>query len=199
MKRYLVYDAACSACTQIARGIEGIAGSRLEAIRITDDEAKALLDRAYPGGWRRAPYLVSVKGGGQIRASTGVGAVIRLGWLLGPRKGFRTWALARKSGVSVTRMAAVDSSSWSRRTLLKFLGALGATAALVALRPVRPAAACNCGIDCPCPQWDEVYFGHTCTWSCGGYSAYDYVYQHYTCGDYCGLHLHPQCCDCCVP
>jgi hypothetical protein len=179
MERYLVYDSACSACNHLAHEIEGLAGNKLQALSIHDDAAKTLLDQAYPGGWRHAPYLLGVQDG-RVSASTGVGAVTRLGLLLGPRKARRAWALARRSGVSVADLAAPPGASLSRRYVLKLFGAVAAAGGLFATRGVLPVSADWCP-ECSCANYWDEWVGCVTT-GCGACSPpncwHDYYVRH---------------------
>ncbi|MBI4674070.1 MAG: hypothetical protein HY741_20695 [Chloroflexi bacterium] len=60
MHRYLLFDSHCSKCTDIARAIEKEAQGKLEALTLHDEQARTMLDAAYPNGWEHAPYLVTV-------------------------------------------------------------------------------------------------------------------------------------------
>jgi hypothetical protein len=51
MRRYLVFDAGCAVCSELAQAIEEAARGKLEAISIRDRQAMKWLDRAYPAGW----------------------------------------------------------------------------------------------------------------------------------------------------
>jgi predicted DCC family thiol-disulfide oxidoreductase YuxK len=152
MQRYLLFDARCSVCRQIAQSIEGAAAGKLEALSLHDTKAKALLDRAFPEGWDFAPYLVTTDQQ-EIRAWTGVQAALRLGWLMGPIKAIRVWRLARRSRAILPTRVTMHPTSLSRRSLLKSGAIAAVTAAIGTLvSPGSVAYACipceTCGMNC---------------------------------------------------
>jgi len=98
MKRYLLFDAGCAVCNQIAQAIEEAASGKLQVVSLRDPQAVQWLEQVYPEGWAYRPYLVVVEGD-RVRAYAGPGMAMRLGWLLGPRKAWRVWSLARRYGV----------------------------------------------------------------------------------------------------
>ena len=114
MQRYLLFDAGCAVCRQLAGAIEKAAGGRLEALSLRDPQARAWLERAYPNGWEHRPYLVAVDGD-RVQVFSGLGMALRLGWLLGPRKAWRVWNLARQYGA----LRPGDVYSAERRGFLK--------------------------------------------------------------------------------
>jgi len=85
MKRYLLFDAGCAVCNQIAQAIEEAASGKLQAVSLRDPQAVQWLEQVYPEGWAYRPYLVTVDGD-RVQAYAGPGMAMRLGWLLGPRK-----------------------------------------------------------------------------------------------------------------
>lgn len=99
MERYLVYDATCLACNQIAKTIQVSVGDKLEAISIYELKAKTLLDHAFPDVWSHVPYLVVVNHG-KVRAWSGISAIIRLGQLLEPQKAWEVWKVAGHHNIS---------------------------------------------------------------------------------------------------
>ncbi len=98
MKHYLIFDARCTVCGQLAEAVRGATGGKVEAINIYDDKARILLDQAYPEGWEHTPYLVLTERG-RVRAWTGIGAAVRLTRLMGPRQTWRIWTIARRHRV----------------------------------------------------------------------------------------------------
>lgn len=193
MERYLVYDAGCSACSDLAQSIQDTAGNKLRTINIRDGQARVLLDRAYPSGWRFAPYLVTVRGG-ETRAWSGSGMALRLGLVLGPRKAWRIRSLARQS--SATPAPGVNP----RRNFLKLSGAAAAVAAsYLALRPTGRASAYTCG-SCTEYQCDQPG-GYQCRNNCDPniYCAYWQIWNCIDpCGDDCGqIYQFRDCNGCC--
>jgi len=118
MRRYLLFDAGCSICNQLARAIEEAAGGKLEAVSLREQRAMKWLDQVYPAGWEHQPYLVTVEGE-RVQAYAGTGMALQLGWLLGPRQGWRVWSLARRYGVV---LPAGGEFSAERRGFLKRAG-----------------------------------------------------------------------------
>ena len=51
MQRYLLFDAGCAVCNQLARAIEEAAGGKLEAVSIRERRAVKWLDQVYPASW----------------------------------------------------------------------------------------------------------------------------------------------------
>lgn len=124
MKRYLLFDAGCAVCHQLAHAIEEAAAGKLKALSIRDSQAREWLEQAYPESWTHQPYLVVVDGG-QVRAYAGLSMALRLGRLLGPRKAWRVWSLVRQYEVG---LPASGEYSAERRGFLKraalFVGSL---------------------------------------------------------------------------
>lgn len=189
MERYLVYDAGCSVCTQLAELVRTAAPAKLSAISINDDAARHLLDQAYPHGWIRAPYLVVVRGE-QVRAWTGLGAAARLAALMGPRKAWQVWREARRAGVTVPPgTPALIVSMASRRHLLKIGAAVAGVAGMAGLQQqLSPATVGAQPAPCQFPTCDYQYF------TCDGYcqsmpTRADWRTNWYFCYDgpyYCG-------------
>lgn len=145
MKRYLVFDAKCSTCSNLARSIEDAVKDKLEAINIYDSKAITLLDQAYPEGWEHAPYLVKVDEG-RVRVRKGLAMMVQLGWLMGPRQAWHIWRLVRQTGAALPTTPA-------RRQFLKLSLGLGFVATMGSLRWLTPVAfACvpcgTCGENC---------------------------------------------------
>jgi predicted DCC family thiol-disulfide oxidoreductase YuxK len=153
---YLLYDSECPACARLADSLREAAGGRLGALSLHGEPARALLDRAYPAGWAFAPYLATVHGE-RVRAWTGPRAAIRLGFLLGPRRARRLWALASRTGAGVPGAAAQDPGWLSRRAVLERSG-LGAVALILASsgRHARLAPDLKCRCICFCQGGPHV-------------------------------------------
>jgi predicted DCC family thiol-disulfide oxidoreductase YuxK len=180
MERYLLFDAGCSVCNQLAQAIEEAAGGKLEAISIRERRAMKWLDQAYPAGWEHQPYLMTVDGG-RVQAFAGLGMALRLGWLLGPRQGWRVWNLALRYGVA---LPAGGEFSAERRGFLKRVG--GLLAGLILIRdpgePWFPTEPRVPGED----STDSICYGCSCCWGtvweegcccglcCGDQGTYDY-------------------------
>lgn len=98
MKRYLVFDSRCQVCTWMVEEVRRAVDGRLEAISLYDPHVRDLLDQVYPHGWKYAPFLMTVEDG-RVRAWAGAGAALRLGLLMGPRRAWRVWAVARRYGI----------------------------------------------------------------------------------------------------
>lgn len=205
MERYLLFDAGCAVCHQLAQAIEEAAAGKLEALSIRDPQAREWLDRAYPDGWAHQPYLVTVDGD-RVQASAGMGMALRLGRLLGPRQGWRVWNLARQSGIplSLGVGATGEQSAFApgRRTFLKTaLGTVIATAAsLLFDHPILEFQEAHAQSPCSCfPWWCGCV--NTLSWSgcmcenlcathgycTGGCNPDYYVRYECLCGPQCGL------------
>jgi predicted DCC family thiol-disulfide oxidoreductase YuxK len=172
MKRYLVFDAHCSACNQVTETIKETAGDKLETISIHDPKARTLLDQVYPEGWEYAPYLVIVDHG-RTQAWMGWAMAWRLAWLFGPSKTWRVWTLARQYGILLPLdVNVVRAPNASRRQFLK-KGLLVGLAALVSnllslsfFDQEAHAGSCGCIPSyCGCIQWGDTT-GCTCYTGC---------------------------------
>jgi hypothetical protein len=141
VERYLVFDAGCSVCSRLAQTVQEAVGDQLEAINIREDKARTLLATAFPDGWAHAPYLVTVHHG-TVQAQTGLSGAVRLALLMGPRKAWHVWRLARQSG-AVLPTAPVGPLNPARRQLLKLGAAVAAVSAMAGWGTV-PAFACSC-------------------------------------------------------
>jgi predicted DCC family thiol-disulfide oxidoreductase YuxK len=178
--RYLVFDAGCSTCTQLAVSIQDAAGTKLEAISIRDAETKALLDQAFPEGWRHAPYFVVVDRG-RVRASTGMSAALRMGWLMGPWKALRIWSLARRSGVAVPpRNVGSSAHQASRRGVLRFGIAALVAGALAHWRGQAEAPDAVASQPCDCGCYEDCYYTNACNF-CFGEPSPCYAPSYYQC------------------
>jgi len=96
---YLTFDGSCFTCSTLAAAIEDEAGGKLSAISNGSEQARTLLRRALPQGYERQPYLIAVKGEA-VSAASGLKMAVRLGRLLGPRKGVRVYNMALQLGVT---------------------------------------------------------------------------------------------------
>lgn len=195
MDRYLVFDGSCSMCSQLAEVIQGAVGARLNVISIYSNQARQLLDQAYPMGWVHAPYFITTNYG-TVRAWTGVQGALRLGLLTGPRKGWQIWKSARRSGVRIrVKNNAVTSHGVPRRTVLKGITALAATFGVTLVHATPAAHAANV---CPCYSSNTTcrYFSATCGRDqyCGYLPAYIVSYNCYNnCWEYCWTNYTIQC------
>ncbi len=99
MNRYLIFNDSCPICRNLARTIEQAAAGKLKAISIFEPQAREWLARAYPGGWSYQPYLLIIKGD-QVKGLAGTAMALRLGLLLGPRRAWHIWNLARRYGIT---------------------------------------------------------------------------------------------------
>lgn len=122
-EQYLVFDSGCFTCSSFAATVEREARGKLKAIGIDSEMARTLLKRAFPNGWDHQPYLLTVRGS-VVTASTGPKMMIGLGHLLGPRKGWYIYALAREAGIRPPVKA--SSNALGRRSFLQKAAALGA-------------------------------------------------------------------------
>lgn len=62
MKIYLIFNASCSACNSLALTLERAVAGKLNAIDIASEQAKDILNQAFPKGWEYNPYLITVFG-----------------------------------------------------------------------------------------------------------------------------------------
>jgi uncharacterized repeat protein (TIGR03803 family) len=128
MKRYLVFDAGCIACSALARDIERLANGRLEVISLNAWATRELLSQVFPDGWQEQPYLLTVDQG-QVSAASGNELALKLLLLLGPQKAWRVLTWAERYGVELP-FGGGDFSVQRRRLLqlaAMFSGGLIAT------------------------------------------------------------------------
>lgn len=92
--QYLVYDAECTTCVWIAKGIQQVAGSKLALLDLNSAQARELLDQALPQGWDFAPHVVEVDGN-RVRAWTEGGMSVQLARTLGVWRALRAWSKVR--------------------------------------------------------------------------------------------------------
>ena len=78
-----------------------------------------------------------------------------------------------------------DPTRPSRRRILQMLASVAAALGAVAGQRAVPAAACNCGIDCPCIN--RQYFGFYCDNYCGppGCTRWTMWHIYDTCWEIC--------------
>lgn len=137
MQRILLYNAGCSFCTNVARGVEEEAGGWLSARDLYEPEMRALLERAPGRPPGEEPVLLLVEQG-RVTVLRGLAMRLRLLAGLGPR---RAWGVLARIASAAGEQAPARSTGVSRR------GVLGRTAAVVAAAGVfsgmrmAPAAA----------------------------------------------------------
>ena len=203
MSYYLIFDSNCSICNRMAETIQRAIGSKILAISIHDAQAQALLDHAYPNGWKYAPYLVEVNGS-KVSASTGFPATVRLGLLLGPHKAWHVWRVARNLRITIfPEVEALATHISSRRRFLKTAAAT-ATALIIDMRSQSGSAA----LAAPCNPCESVscrfsYSSCGCTSQCGSgcpcragasQDRYNYYDCYDTCtGEYCYTRVYIYC------
>lgn len=198
MERYLLFDAHCSVCNQLAHTIESESNGKLHALGLHEAEAKTMLDQAYPNGWEHAPYLVTVSQN-NVRAWKDVGLALQLTQLLGPRKALKIWQLAqdsRPTGLSTDSSANHSSRRWFLR------GGVLTLAAMLTSQFIHPnsvAFACVPCETCGC-RW--VYAGEGCLSQCGADPFTGNQYTLYDCfddrsGEYCYTQGTFYCSCCC--
>ncbi|MDM9584247.1 hypothetical protein [Nostoc sp. GT001] len=100
MKRYLIFDSYCSSCSSLAHTIEKVAEGKLKTLSIASEEAKGILEQVFPNGWEHQPYFVTVKQD-KVSVSTGYKMALQLGMLLGFKKGWQVYNLAKRYGVKI--------------------------------------------------------------------------------------------------
>lgn len=202
MDRYLVFDAGCSTCRDLADAIQDAVGPKLLAINIRDDRAKELLRRAFPDGYRFVPYLVTVDRHQRVHAWTGTALAIRLAWLMGPRHAWRAWTRARNLGISLSGHRQPNDHGMSRRNFLKVSTAIASALGLASLFPATPASAVYACGSC---SGSEARIGCSppyesgCTTRCGCGTQRDWFTRSYCydqCGEYCYTKTSGTCCIC---
>lgn len=179
MAYYLAYDAGCQTCSKIGETIARIAGPRLELVDLESPEAKMLLDRALPKGWKFIPHLLkaAARDDSQVRAWSGVAATMRLGVLLGP------WRALKLLGTigPIPTLKGVPSLE-GRRRWLRQASALSLWAAAVITGFSGSAYA-----QCVCQLWGTCTYitsgCFNCYPTCTGNCCCDEYYC--TCGDPC--------------
>lgn len=197
MNRYLVFDATCAICRELAEVTQRVAAGRVEAIGLHDPRTQALLDRIHPNGWAPAPYLI-IAGEGPARAWTGGAAALRLAFLVGPRGAWHLWAAARRRGISVPPAPTRHLGKLHpRRAFLKLL--VGIAVALGSLG-IFPRAALACAPCESCGFRDVRTFRCLPGSACGGGRYYLDYYDRYDArsGDYCYSYA-AGCCGYCCP
>lgn len=134
MKRYLIFNASCSACNSLALRLEIAAAGKLNAIDIASEQAKDILNQAFPKGWEYNPYLITVKGD-RVSASSGNKMVLQLGMLLGPEKAWKIYNQARQYGVKLP--SGKQEFSSRRRNFLKYTTLLAGSLLVTRLKPLN--------------------------------------------------------------
>ncbi len=142
--RYVIFDGYCSVCTQMAETIQSLSAENLEILSIHDKEARALLDQAYPEGWKHAPYLMTIKYDGDIQARTGIAGAYKLMKILGVRNAWRIWRMASRQS---DRRPLDSSILMSRRKFFK-IGLITGLVTAVAGKKALTASACEICVDC---------------------------------------------------
>lgn len=196
MERYLVFDATCAICSQIAEVVRQVADGKVEAVGLHDPRARALLDGLYPSGWDPAPYLI-VAGPGHPRAWAGRCAALRLAAMVGPCGAWRIWAAARRHGVSFPPPPAPRRGRGpTRRTFLKLVA--GAAAALLG-RAVRPAPVAACESCHSCGFRNVRTFRCVPSGGCWAGQRFVDYYDRYDAlsGEYCYTYATGCCGQCC--
>lgn len=133
MERYLLFDSACSQCSQFAHTIEEACGGWCTVRSLREPAMQEFLGEANPQ-WKWEPTLIEIQGT-SVKSFTGI--TLRMHFLreLGPN---RTWRLLQS--ISQTFLSSSHVSS-GRRHLLKrsgaILAALALTAGIGALEPVH--------------------------------------------------------------
>lgn len=100
-RRYLIFNADCPTCNSLASVIATLADGKIQTMKLDSPEAKELLDQAFPRGWTQQPYLATVKNG-RVSVATRYGIVVRLGLLLGPKKSWQAYRVARSFQVALS-------------------------------------------------------------------------------------------------
>lgn len=110
MNRYLIFDSRCSACSSLARAIEEGVTRKLDVVDISSEQAKELLDQVFPNGWEYQPYLVIVNQN-EVSALTGYKMALQIGMLLGPKKSWQVYSLAKQYKVKISSGGQIRSRS----------------------------------------------------------------------------------------
>jgi len=113
---FLLFDSACSACSQLAREVERETGGMLVARSLREPDLQVWLKQARPG-WRWEPTLLEVDGE-RPWAFTGLGMALRLVQVLGLRRAGRVARLVQRAPVLHTEMHA------ERRQFLRYSGSM---------------------------------------------------------------------------
>ncbi len=133
-KRYLIFNASCSACNSLAITLERAAAGKLNVIDIESEQAKGILSQAFPEGWEYSPYLITVKGD-RVSASSGNKMVLQLGTLLGPQKAWKIYNQARQYGVKLPPGKKEFSSR--RRNFIKYTTLLVGSLFVTRIKPLN--------------------------------------------------------------
>jgi hypothetical protein len=188
MQRYLLFDAQCSVCRELAAVIQDQAMGKLQALSLCSPQARDMLAQAFPNGWAQAPYLVTVKGE-RVQAWKGIGLALRLAWLLGTRK---AWNLSKLVAAMRSVPAKPDQEfHWATRRQFMKASAFALTGAVFAkfLTPDRTRAGPDCATCDTCGE--TCYLVQVCVWNqgclCDKYRCVDsrtgeFCYFLYDCG-----------------
>ncbi|HLX55944.1 MAG TPA: hypothetical protein VKR83_02865 [Ktedonobacteraceae bacterium] len=96
--RYIIFDASCFICSSLAAIIEEVAAGKFKTLPLDSEQAENLLRQAFPQGWQHQPYLATVKQDGLV-VSARLRMVLALALLLGPKKAWEVYKLARATGI----------------------------------------------------------------------------------------------------
>ncbi|HZQ10927.1 MAG TPA: redoxin domain-containing protein [Anaerolineae bacterium] len=98
---YLLFDAGCAQCTDLAGEIEKASGGALLGMSLYAPEAQSLLNRARPN-WKFEPTLIDVRGE-QVRAYTGMAMRVHMVTFLNPAQLLKIARLVQQAGVPLFR------------------------------------------------------------------------------------------------
>lgn len=132
MKRYLLFDAGCPACTGVARAIERESNGWLTARSLHDHEMRALLRKTRPE-WRWEPTLLEVDSE-HVRVFTGLHLYLRVISGLGLKRSWRIAGLVRQA--HLMKMATNPHHS-ERRYFIKSAAAIFSGMLLLPGRTLR--------------------------------------------------------------
>ena len=132
MKRYLLFNSGCGACSGIAGQVEKETDGILVPRSLAELEIQQLLNDSLPD-WEWEPMLMEVSDSKEVKVYTGVMMRLRLIQLLGISKAARVASIVHQS---LQPLAPVQE----RRTFLRYSGSLLAGLAVLGLKPMRAAA-----------------------------------------------------------
>ena len=95
--RYLLFDASCSLCSDLAGDVERASGNKLETKSLYAPDALELLKKARPD-YKFEPTLLEVQGE-QVRAYTGMGMRAQMVTFLNPIQLLKIARIVQKAGV----------------------------------------------------------------------------------------------------
>jgi hypothetical protein len=131
MRRYLLVDANCPACSKAGKDISAISGGLIEVASLSDPRFATHHRPDEP----KRPLLIE-QFDGDVRVYRGADLARRLVEVLGVRKGARTYAIAARA-----KTLRVASGGYDRRTLLRRGAAAAAATAVARLASAAPASA----------------------------------------------------------